>query len=164
MCSCPAARIRQSSRFFVWLVPQAESRLVQRLTFHQPAILLLFHFNLTSSFRTCSYPLWSPLHFCYSCQTFAPHQYHFALLLQDGPAHHFDAIHHLYLNWKTMRIHMHWNSEHFYSNARNGGLTDEKHWILIIMAQNSSHIVQGSLNAIMDFSKRDLGGCRICAT
>lgn len=44
------------------------------------------------------------------------------------------------------------------------GLTEEKHCILIIMAQNTSHILQGSLNAIMDFSKRDLGGCRICAT
>lgn len=98
------------------------SKGLSKFAFLQPAILLLFHFNLTSSFCTCSYPLWSPLHFCYSCPTFAPQQHHFTLLLQDDPAHHIDVIQHLYLKQterKTTRVHLDWNSEDFDSNARN---------------------------------------------
>lgn len=101
-CGSLGAWIKESCQFFCLTGFHKHrahlSKGLSRLTFLQPAILLLFHFNLTSSSSTCSYPLWSPLHFCYSCRTFAPQQYHFTLFLPDAPAHYFYVIQHLYLN------------------------------------------------------------------
>lgn len=155
------------------------SKGLSRLTFLQPAILLLFHFNLTSSFSTCSYPLWSPLHFCYSCRTFAPQQYHFTLFLLDAPAHHFNVIQHLYLNQLKFTVGKDCGDPHGqklwslllqildYQQCKKYGRLIENVCLqnpLYIMAQKTSHTIWGSLNAITDFSKHDLGGCRICAT
>lgn len=162
---------KQSCQFFVWPVPQAQSSLVQRLiqaclspTSHFALVsfqshLFLLHLLLSSLILSLFLLLLSNL--CTPTVSF-----HSSAPGWPCPPHWCDSASILKANWKKdyqdplgLKI---WRFR--LQCKKCGGLTEEKYHILVIMAQNASHIVQGSLNAIMDFSKSDLGGCRTCAT
>lgn len=170
MCSCPAAWIKQSCQFFVWLVPQAQSSLVQRLiqaylspTSHFALVSFQSHLFLLHLFLSSLIP--SPFLLLLSNLCSPTVSFHSSALRWPCPPLWCHSASILKANWKRDHENPHglklWRL--LLQCKNRGGLT-ERNTILIIMAQNTSHIVQGSLNAIMDFSKRDLGGCRICAT